>query len=180
MWKEILRDYDARHCCGCDEQIEWFRSQPSLRKAIEVAARATDSRGRRYDHQFRIRRDSIAHATAALIAIERQIAGVKSFDDLLDLITAQLREVAGIGELYEYDTAFRIGARLNIFPARVHLHSGTRVGARRLNLPYQKDALEMHEVPMEIRHRKPHEIEDILCIYKDRFIGRERSKRVRC
>jgi len=79
-------------------------------------------------------------------------------------------EVPGTGPLYRYDTAFRIGAHLNLFPTLVYLHAGTRNGARALGLP-GKDALELSDIPIEIRHREPHEIEDILCIYEDAFRG---------
>ena len=169
MWKEILRDYDQRHRCNEDEQIGWFRKHSSLRAAIESAARALDEQGRRYSHQSRIRRESIRHATAALLAAEDRIARVTAFDELLDTITAQLRAVAGVGDLYRYDTAFRIGAYLDCFPTRVYLHAGTRVGARALGLAYQQDSLGMSEAPAELRHRAPYEVEDILCIYKGWF-----------
>lgn len=171
-WEEILRDYDGRHCCGCDEQIAWFQKQPSLRAAINTAARAVDARGRRFSHQYRIRRVAIGEATAALLAIEKQLARAKSFDALFEIVSKQLQDIAGIGALYRYDTAFRIGAYRRIFPSRVYLHAGTRAGARALGLDYRKDALEMGEIPAALRARKPHEVEDILCIYKNRFMGK--------
>jgi hypothetical protein len=191
MWQEILDDFDRRHCCNEQSEIGWFRDQPSLHHAIDRAARAIDARGRRYSHQYRIRRQSIAHACAALLAAEAQIARAASFDDLLNVITSQLHEVPGVGRLYRYDAAFRIGAHLGLFPTRVYLHAGTRVGARALSLAYEKEALEMDEVPPELRHRAPHEVEDIFCIYSDVFRGntivgerclplKETRRQVRC
>ncbi len=171
MWQEILRDYDESHAGSEENQISWFRRQTSLRAAIEKAARAVDDRGKRYDHQYRIWRQSVRQATAALIAAEASIAVTASFDDLLRLITEQLREVAGIGALYCYDAAFRIGAYLGRYPTRVYLHRGTRAGARALGLDYRRDALEMSEVPQELRDRQPYEVENILCIYERRFRG---------
>lgn len=173
MWREILQDYDRRHCCNAEQQIAWFRGQRSIRRAIEVAARATDEHGRRYSHQYRIRRGTIAHATVALLGAAGAIRRATSFDALLGLIATQLQDVPGAGELYRYDTAFRIGAYLGVFPTRIHLHAGTRAGARALNLDYKKSALDLNEVPVALRHRSPHEIEDILCIYADRFAGTE-------
>ena len=173
MWRQILEDYDRRHCCNEEQEIAWFQKQPSLRAAIEAAARAIDGRGRRYSHQYRIRRESIRHATAALLAAKAHIARANSFDALHALIASQLREVSGIGELYLYDTAFRVGAYRRLLPTRVYLHAGTRDGARALNVDYRRPALEMSEVPAELRHRQPHEVEDILCIFKDRFVSRE-------
>lgn len=171
IWQEILRDYDEWHAGKEVNQISWFRRQTSLRAAIETAARAVDDRGKRYDHQYRIWRTSILQATAALVAAESAIAASASFDDLLRLITTQLREVAGIGALYCYDAAFRIGAYLGTYPTRVYLHRGTRAGACALGLNYRKDALEMSEVPEELSDRQPYEIENILCIYEKRFKG---------
>jgi predicted kinase len=71
-----------------------------------------------------------------------------------------------IGELYVYDTALRIGAKLNLFPARVYLHAGTRQGARALGLDARADALDMADLPREFHVLKPYEVEDVLCIFK--------------
>jgi hypothetical protein len=191
MWQEILDDYDRGHRCNKQNEIGWFHDQPSLHQAIDRAARAVDARGRRYSHQYRIRRQSIVHARAALLAAEAQIARTTSFDDLLNVINGQLREVAGVGRLYRYDTAFRIGVNRGLFPTRVYLHAGTRDGARALGLAYNKEALEMNEVPLDLRHRAPHEVEDIFCIYADVFRGntisgerclpiKHRRRQVRC
>jgi len=170
LWLEILEEYDRRHC-KCDDEIAWLHEQPNLRAAIDVAARAVDRQGRRHPHQFRIRRDAIVRARAALLVVERQLARAESFDEVFRIVTEQLRDVAGVGELYAYDTSFRIGAYLRLFPTRVYLHAGTRGGARALGLDCSKGFLDMNEVPAALRHRKAHEVEDILCIFKDRFSG---------
>jgi hypothetical protein len=171
MWHEILRDYDEHHSSNGREEIRWFQSQPSLKAAINTATRAVDANEKRYDHQFLIWRSSIPQATAALLAAEAPIARIASFDDLLRLIEAQLRNIAGVGELYYYDTAFRIGAYLGWYPTHIYLHRGTRVGARALTRDYRKDALELSELPRELHGRQPHEVENILCIYADRLAG---------
>lgn len=152
-----------------------FAPQSTVPRAPSIAVE------KRYGHQTRIRRQSIAHARTALLAAEDAIARAESFDALVNIFARQLRDVPGTGELYRYDTAFRIGAYLGRLPERVYLHSGTRAGARALGLPYQKDALEMSEVPAELRHRAAYEVEDILCIYKDVFRGGEtRRQQPRC
>jgi hypothetical protein len=54
----------------------------------------------------------------------------------------------------------------------VYLHSGTRKGALALELDTKKRvALEMFELPMPLRELAAHEVEDVLCIYKDVFTG---------
>ena len=168
-WPEILRDYDECHAHNEERQISWFRDQPSLRAAIETAARAADERGKRYDHQYRIRRTAIAQATAALLSCERSIATAASFDALLRLVSDRISEIDGIGELYCYDTALRIGAYLGQFPTRVHLHRGTRAGAMALGLDYRGATLEIADLPPELRRRRPIHVENILCIYRGAF-----------
>jgi hypothetical protein len=50
---------------------------------------------------------------------------------------------------------------LNLFPDKVYLHAGTRLGARALGLRTAA-TLKMSELPKEFRALKPHEIEDVL------------------
>ncbi|MBI1997211.1 MAG: hypothetical protein HYW03_03845 [Deltaproteobacteria bacterium] len=68
-----------------------------------------------------------------------------------------------------YDTALRIGARLGLEPERVYIHSGTRVGARRLGLDWRAKWIEPKDLPKPLRSLPPWQVEDILCIYKDWF-----------
>jgi hypothetical protein len=60
-----------------------------------------------------------------------------------------------------------MGAKLNLFPTWVYLHKGTREGARALGLDAHADALYMADLPRKFHALKPHEIEDVLFIFKD-------------
>ena len=98
------------------------------------------------------------------------IAACKNFDDdLFPLIDRLARDVRGIGTLAVYDTAHRLGLFLGLEPTRVHLHAGTRAGAMKLGLDVSRGWLSMGDLPIELRHLTPAEVEDVLCIYKDRF-----------
>jgi len=98
-----------------------------------------------------------------------EIATAKTFDHLHNTIEKLVGNISGIGELYIYDTALRIGAKLGLEPDKIYLHRGTREGAKYLGLNFEKKYLEITEVPAELRTLKPREIEDVLCIYKDQF-----------
>jgi hypothetical protein len=80
-----------------------------------------------------------------------------------------LKPVDGIGELYIYDTALRIGAKLNLLPSRIYLHAGARVGARALGFAGRLKYIELRDLPKEFQKLEPHEIEDVLCIFKDKL-----------
>src|SRR6266498_1169290 len=92
-----------------------------------------------------------------------------SFDELFELIAATIGQIRRIGPLAVYDTALRIGARFGLQPAKVYLHAGTRMGAKGLGLDSTADAIEMGELPAELRTLTAREVEDALCIYKDEF-----------
>ncbi|MBI4192845.1 MAG: hypothetical protein HY525_20220 [Betaproteobacteria bacterium] len=78
-----------------------------------------------------------------------------------------MRSVRGIGELYVYDTALRLGAHLRLLPRQVYLHAGTRRGARALGLDHRAKSLAPTKLPAALRCLRPYEMEDVLCIYED-------------
>ena len=85
----------------------------------------------------------------------------------MERLNNAVRSVRGIGELYVYDTALRIGAHLRLLPRQVYLHTGTRVGARALGLDDRTTSVSLSHLPVGLRPLQPHEVEDVLCIYND-------------
>jgi hypothetical protein len=103
-----------------------------------------------------------------------EIRKCRDFAQLHALVEAAISQVQGVGALFIYDTALRIGAKLGVKPKRVHLHRGTRMGAKSLGLNHNQPALQQSELPAALRILAPHEVEDLLCIYKNelsRFAG---------
>ena len=70
------------------------------------------------------------------------------------------------GKLASYDTSLRIGAHRGLWPRWVYLHTGTRTGAKALNLDISGVSLEVSDLPGPLRRLQPYEVEDFLCIYK--------------
>lgn len=165
----MVRTYITQIRPRTEAELEWFRSQPSVRAAIERAALAVNSRGQRYSHQRRLRRETLEQVCEIHCEFEPPIRRVKNFDELFDMVDLALQHVTGVGELYVYDTSLRLGARLGLEPTKVYLHSGTRVGARALGFDGRARALAISELPAAFYELRPHEIEDVLCIFKDKF-----------
>jgi hypothetical protein len=165
----IVRTYIREIRPRAEAELACFRNKRDLETAIEHAALAINSEGRRYSHQRRIKRQALEEARKILLKEKAQLAAAIDFDEFFNAIEAALQSVSGLGELYLYDTSLRLGARLNLEPKRVYLHAGTRVGARALGLNWKKKALNMSDVPATLQSLRPHEIEDVLCIFKDRF-----------
>lgn len=153
-----------------DRHQDYCVAQPNLSAAIEIAAKAIDDRNIRHSHQCLISKINLDNFAEKLKSKEQNIKSAQSFNQLMSII--EIEKCTGIGELTTYDTATRIGAYLNLFPNRVYLHSGTRIGAKnllgRLN---GKKYLDLADFPTELQQHNltASEIEDILCIFKDNF-----------
>jgi hypothetical protein len=109
----------------------------------------------------------LEHATKALLAL--RYSGLKSFDQLHGRVEGSLGEIAGIGPLTIYDMAHRLGNVIGHAPQQVYLHAGTRAGAKALGVDYRKKRLPVDAFPKEFHRLRPEQIEDCLCIYKDRL-----------
>lgn len=135
MRKEaIIRTYITHIRPRINKELDWFRQQPTLSEAIRLAALTVNSKGKRYSHQRRLSKTVLEQARDILLENEKAIEACRDqdFDDLLTLLEQLLIPIKGLGELYVYDTALRIGAKVGLLPRRVYLHAGTRVGAKAL------------------------------------------------
>lgn len=163
----IVRDYIQTHREPASEELHLFRRQESLLEVVRLASLAVGEEGKRFPHQYRLRRDTLQLASAALLASLERISGCRSFDELHALVEEVVGDLPGIGELYVYDTSLRIGAKQRMAPDRVYLHRGTREGARALGLDGRRPAMQLSELPSVFSQLEPHEVEDCLCIYKE-------------
>ena len=164
--KAIVRAYVHRIRPRAQAELDWFSRQPSLTAAIEKAALAVNSGGKRYSHQRRLKKVALVKALRNLLNESEAMGHARDFDALFKIIRTAVKPTPGIGELYVYDTSLRIGAKLNLFPTRVYLHAGTRLGARALGLNVRDPTLTASALPREFHLLEPHELEDVLCIFK--------------
>ncbi len=148
------------------EELSWFAQQPTLKSGVEFSALAMNREGKRYSHQRRLKKATLEKAKEILLANLGELKKSQSFDDLFLLIEKLLQPINGAGELYIYDTALRIGANMNLLPTKIYLHAGTRVGARALGFNTKCRVIEKQDLPLDFKDLEPHEIEDVLCIFK--------------
>jgi hypothetical protein len=167
----VVKSY--KRCCRPhhSEQLQFYKTQESLSEAIEKAALAGLSNGKRHSHQRRIPGIVLLSAKDNLIRYSHDLAGCKSFSELHAKIDKIIGDIVGIGELTVYDTALRIGAYLALEPELIYLHAGVRHGVKALGLYHRLQTLKKSELPKEFHELKPHEIEDCLCIYKRELSG---------
>lgn len=156
VWRELV-----------DREQRYYTRLGSLENAITCAGMAEYPCGKRHIHQRLISGEALEKATQRLLQAKSQIAACTTFDALIELVDQVTADIKGYGELTVYDTAMRIGAYLKLEPDKIYLHTGTRDGAKALGLDGKRKTINVGELPEEFRQLKPHEIEDVLCIYKE-------------
>lgn len=155
----------------------WFlhcEKQNSLEEAIYVAAVARNHEGKKNKHQWRLKNIDLEKFGVALVDKETEIRDCTSFDELLQKV--QKYKTLGIGKLTVYDTAERIGTYLKIYPDKIYLHAGTKIGAEKiLNKQLKGTYIHKEDLPeaFQIADLTCGEIEDILCMYKNAFTEEE-------
>lgn len=169
----IVQDYRSWEPERLAESTFWKGDGMSF-SAITARAVLSEVNGRRHPHQRRLSNNALVAGAKALRKIETRIKSVRRFHELHVLIEGAFKPIRGLGELAAYDTADRIRHRLGLESEHViYLHAGARVGARRLaggRLPRESAwGMLKREFPQGLRQLSTHEIEDVLCIYKDDF-----------
>ncbi len=177
-WQAIIRLYKIKHYPTHVKECDWFARQPTLARAIQCAAMAIREDGKRFNHQRRAPKTALEQACGELLHHEQRISECTTFDGIIKIVEGVASDIYGLGPLYVYDTALRIGSRRGIYPDRVYLHCGTRVGARRHGLPSKGKWIEMSDLPEPLRVLSASEVEDILCIFKNSS-SRRPTKRCR-
>lgn len=167
----IVADYLRGEVARALESAWWAAKGLAFATVVERAARA-EIRGVRHPHQRRLKARSLERGHAALNAIQTRLERAADFHELWSTVGAAYRPIHGLGELAIYDTAERLRHRLKLESTHViYLHSGARIGARRLAGGRLKRecawGIQRVDVPAGLRHLSTHQIEDILCIYKD-------------
>ena len=164
---EIIEDYKRRKKESPDTWSDYCK-KTDLEEVIEKAGLAINPDGRRNAHQRRLTKVTLNEFKTKLLAKQKEIEKAETFEELLNLV--ENCRIKGIGELTCYDTAKRIGAKLNIYPAKVYLHAGTRIGAKAF-IKTKDKYIDRSVLPAPFHDKEltDDNIEDILCIYKYDF-----------
>ncbi|MBI2845284.1 MAG: hypothetical protein HYX86_01925 [Chloroflexi bacterium] len=166
----IVRLYTDKHWPNLEKLLLFYQNLPSLKEAIYKAAFAIRGpNGRRHGHQTRIKKRALEEAASILGQMEGEIRSCKDFEGLIHLIKNTVEPIPGLGELYTYDTALRIGAKLGLRPNLVYIHAGTRDGAKALGINPKRESIDPANLPVAFQELEAHQIEDCLCIHKDRL-----------
>lgn len=172
LLRRVVDAYKIKYRSRAQAELESFRAETALEAAVCRAALAEHPDGTRYSHQRRRSPEELRRGVKNLIRDLSKIESAQNFAQILAAVEAAVAHLKGLNELYIYDVALHIGAFKGMLPTRVYLHSGTREGALALGLDAKKRvAIDMFELPGPLKELAPHEVEDVLCIYKHVFTG---------
>jgi hypothetical protein len=163
-YRDVVRAYILDYREDAAAELEFFREQPSLAKAMHLAALSITCDGKRHPHQRRLPAKVLRAAERSLGAATNLLQRCRSFAELHDIVRAKIEMIRGIGLLTVYDIATRIGGQLGLEPELVYLHAGTSEGATAFGLDGGK-ALAPAALPPAFQVLRPREMEDCLCIY---------------
>jgi hypothetical protein len=169
-YQNIINHYTRWRKENPDTWIDYTVEQPDILSAIKVAAKSDNKNGKRNNHQRRLKKESIENFIDNLSKKSKELFQAKDFTSLLGIIESC--KVKGIGELTCYDTANRIGCKIGVYPDKIYLHAGTKIGAEKLfGKRIKKRFIDKSELPEPFKSSVLDcaELEDILCIYKSRF-----------
>ena len=155
------------------KRMEAFRKyQPRLDVAIQAAVRKD------HPHKRRLSKEALSEAKSNLLDAIKEIRSVKDFASLYSLVNDRIGGVDGIGRdgVTVYDIAHDIGSFLGKEPTVVYLHAWTLKGANYLGFKGVKSVkgettITKEELGGAFSSLTCAEIEDFLCIYKDRLAG---------
>ena len=168
--ERVIKHYKLKSKKQLDGLIEFCMGQKTLKEAIEVAAKSVDENNKVHFHQRRVEKLELNSFSERVISREEEINSAKTFDEIYEIINSEKNEY--ITELTVYDVTQRIAAFKNIYPDKIYLQSGTRVGAENL-LGRLGDAKFLVREDLPSPFQRPDftlaDIEEILFQYKDEF-----------
>jgi hypothetical protein len=180
-YEQVVGDFIRLYREPAVEEWAFYANCGSLTEAIRLAANAIAAPsvrpdGNRHPHQ-RQSTQELQEMEAKLQARAPDLGKCAAFHELFNLVGEIIRK-RKVGDLAVYDVATRIGAYLGLEPELVYLHAGTKEGALALGLGRGRRTLAVHELPEAFWQLKPREIEDCLCIFKDRLRAIRQRMRV--
>jgi hypothetical protein len=168
--ERVIKHYKLKSKKQIDSLILFCTAQKSLKDVIDIAAKSVDENNKVHFHQRRVEKSELNYFAERLKLREDEINNASTFEEIFTLIDAEKNEY--ITELTIYDVAQRIGSFKNIYSDRIHLQSGTKIGAENL-LGHLGDRKFLMREDLPSPFQRPDftlaDIEEILFQYKDEF-----------
>lgn len=179
----MVKEYQSKkyleifhQCYDIDEMLKYYKQLKPIKKTIEQAGKAAYSEDKKHSHQWCINNNALANLSKKMKGKTDKIKKSNGFDTLFGLLKEL--DIVGLGQLTIYDTSLRIAFYLDLgqkkmYPKSVYLHRGAAIGAKYLNIKSKKchnaTIAQIDTIPKVLKELEPYQIENFLCIYKDKL-----------
>lgn len=167
MLEKIIEHYKTQHQLNLESELADFMPPSSFSNVLSRVAYCNGKDEKKFPHQYRITKQTCDESHRVLKKMS--FDNIKDFESLYECLKKNLLPIHGVGKLYVYDAALRLGTYFSLEPTKIYLHAGTLKGARNLNLDTSKESLNIQDLPLHLQKINPKFVEAILCIYKDSF-----------
>ncbi|AEV31533.1 hypothetical protein [Owenweeksia hongkongensis] len=177
--KMMVDEYlKSNHISWRFKVIEFYKGLPT-EEILKKACLAKTHIGKMDSHQRRVGKEKCKEGLRIMMTKESEVWKAKTFEGLKQVTDSIASVTHGLGPLWSYDTALRIGFKMNVFPDRVYVQSGVSDGIKNLlgkdfykNLPRNRGHKYClrENLPKELHGMEPALIENFLCIYKTQLI----------
>jgi len=153
--------------CHHLEGLRNYYNGLTLASAIKNAAEGLNPDGKMNSHQYLIGKKKGSIAANEMLKHINNLKNSKSFQDIFKITEHVKNGILGLGNLWSYDTALRIGFNLNILPDQVYIQRGVIKGVKKaLNGEKPKGrSLSLTVFPKEFQLLQPYQAENFLCIW---------------
>lgn len=163
----LIRQYKKYNRPSLNKYLNIYKSFLKIDDVITCATLGKLPQGKKHFHQNRLKNDVMESVKNKLLRRKEEINNCSKFYQIINIVEEEAE--SGFGELAIYDTSLRIGAFLGVYPEEVYLHAGTLKGAKAIGLQTQKKKIPLSDIPNGLKSLKVYEIEDFLCIYKNKL-----------
>ena len=155
--------------CYKNEAQWWGDKTLDWKSAQKRAWESCWANGKMHSHQSQPGAKKLKEGLRIALADNVQSDRFETFEQLYEWVESITNQVFRLGELVTYDVALRLGMWLNLEPAVVYLHRGSREGAKKFNVSLKEKTATLSTFPPEIQKLGATHAENFLCLYKDRL-----------
>ncbi len=167
---DVVEEYKKHFDFEYDDDVVPFCAKSrDLTEAIDRACDGKRPNGKMHAKGSCVLRSALEEIRAKLHDNEQFLYNAPSFEYVYDLIHAIAPK--GIGPLWKYMLAERVGAYLGVKPERyLYLHAGPAISWSRLNgIPRSKvpSRVPVDQLPKPLRELNLHHVENLLCEFRE-------------